>query len=376
MCLLLDMNLEFSESMETTSVLLDCTAFHPSCSSGGVSVYKQEVIPALADEFRFKAFYKDADTAALDACSPAIDERVPVRGNMLIWRDRAVRRFAREGGKGVWFPTQFSAWAAPLPAMVTIHDMAALLAWSSFGVVARAYMPATLFASCRNAKTIIAVSESSASDLCRLFPWARKRAVVARHGLPSDVRTRAIEVGIGQQRVDGPISAIFLDGANRRKRLDLCLLALEKYGWADIELRITGNADSVKERIRRVLGYVPRAISCVGRLERPILIDALAASDLLLYPSDFEGFGFPLIEAMAFGTTVVSFPGNAEKEIGGHYGIYSERSDASALLLSIQIALERIRDRAWQQSLVKHALSFNWDQSIAVHREALGRLIV
>jgi len=340
-----------------------------------VSVYKQEVIPALKDQFRFTAFYKQIDPTALDACGPVIGSRNEVKGNMLVWRDLAVRKLAKSGAKGVWFPTQFSAWFPALPSLVTIHDMAAYLAWRSFGAVARAYMPATLLASCINAKSLLVVSEASANDMNRLFPWTKKRTVVARHGLPTDVRKRTSEIGIGNHRTDGAVSMIFLDGANSRKRLDLCLIALDKLGWSNIELKITGNPAAVEKRITSVLGHVPPAVQCVGRLERSVLLNTLAESDLLLYPSAFEGFGFPLIEAMAFGTSVVSLPGNAEKEVAGEFAIYAHRPDPETLLQSIQSAVERSRDKGWQQSLMKHALSFTWDDSIAIHREELARLV-
>ena len=356
-------------------ILLDCTAFHPSVSAGGVSLYKQEVLPTLQDHFRFTAFYKQIDTEVLDACGPVIGSRQEVTGNMLVWRDLAVRKLARSGAKGVWFPTQFSAWFPALPSLVTIHDMAAYLAWNSFSALAKAYMPATLLASSINAKRIIVISESSANDLNRLFPWTKKRTVVARHGLPTDVRERAQQIGITRHRTDGPTSLIFLDGANPRKRLDLSLLALDKLGWTNLELTITGNPQAVEKRIVSVLGHLPNEISCCGRLDRPDLLDALAAADILLYPSNFEGFGFPIIEAMAFGTSVVSFPGNAEMEVGGEFAIYSERRNAEFLLQAIRSSEERCRDTSWQQELMKHALSFTWDDSIAVHRQELENLV-
>lgn len=360
--------------MSCDPLLLDCTAFHPSCSSGGVSVYMQEILDALGGDLKFTAFFKDIEPGILDSCGPAIGSSKRVTGNMLVWRDRAVRTFAKQGAKGVWFPTQFSAWAPAVPSVVTIHDMAAYLAWRSFGAVARVYMPATLLASSLHASRLLVVSESSADDMIRLFPWTKRRTVVARHGLPSDVRRRAMEIGIERHRKEGPFSLIFLDGANPRKRLDLCLHALEKLGWSNVELKITGNPERVSARIHSLLGRVPEGISLVGRLSRGDLLDALAGADLLLYPSDFEGFGFPLIESMAFGTSVVSLPGNAEREVGGQFAVYAVAPDAGALLDAIQTAMERCRDVAWQRSLMAHALSFTWDDSIRIHREVLQEL--
>ncbi|MDP4781016.1 MAG: glycosyltransferase, partial [Akkermansiaceae bacterium] len=230
-------------------------------------------------------------------------------------------------------------------------------------------------ASSIHAKKLLVISEASADDLNRLFPWTKSRTVVARHGLPSDVRKRSDEIGISKHRTEGPTTFLFLDGANPRKRLDLALVALQKLGWNNLELVVTGNADAVRKRVMVILGALPANIRFVGRLERPDLLEAMACADILLYPSDFEGFGFPLIEAMAFGTSCVSFPGNAEKEVGGEYAIYTDEPDAVSLLKSIHVATERCWDLSWQKSLLKHALGFTWDDSIAIHRAELMNLI-
>ncbi len=262
-----------------------------------------------------------------------------------------------------------------LPSVATIHDMAAFLAWDSFGAVARAYMPATLLATCRNAHTLMIVSESSASDLHRIFPWTRGKTVVARHGLPTDARHMSEQLGCGMHAKDGIHRLLFLDGPNPRKRLDYCLQYLEARGWHNIELTVTGHTIDCRRRILRLLGRMPDQIKLVGRLERHKLLETLSITDVLLYPSDFEGFGFPLIEAMAFGTTVVSFPGNAEKEVGADCAVFAARHDLASLGRAIDMAIERARDHAWQQKLARHARSFTWDESARIHNEVLGNLI-
>jgi glycosyltransferase involved in cell wall biosynthesis len=361
--------------MNSAPLLLDCTAFHPSCSAGGVSIYMQEILPRLGENLQFHAYYKHLEPGILDSCRPNVVSDERVCGDMITWRDRAVRKLRSTGAKGVWYPTQFSAWLPILPSVATIHDMAAFLAWRSFGAVAKAYMPATLVATCRNAKSIIVISESSAADLNRIFPWTKKKTIIARHGLPSDVRLAAGVLGIRNHPDSGPYQMIFLDGANQRKRLDLCLRVLEKRRWHNVELKITGNPGKVSERIIRTLGHVPKEISLVGRLERSELLSTLAHSDLLLYPSDFEGFGFPLVESMAFGTSVVSFPGNAEREVGGDHAVFTDRPDEAALSVAIDTTLERVRDVSWQDAISRHALDFTWKDSVEIHQKTLEYLL-
>lgn len=361
--------------MQSNHMVIDCTAFHPSYASGGVSLYQQEILTRMDRQFGFHAFYKEIAEGVLDQCGPCIVSKEVVRGNMLVWRDRAVRRFRQQGYRGVWYPTQFSSWLPVLPAVATIHDMAAFLSWRSFGWMGKWYMPASLLFTCRNARKLIVVSEATASDLHRLLPWAKHKTVIAPHGLPSDVRDTAETWKISERRQSGPFELIFLDGGNLRKRLDLCLRALEKIGWKEITLRITGNPDQVRKRIMVTLGRIPKEITLVGRLERQDLLLALAAADLLVYPSDFEGFGFPLVESMAFGTSVVSFPGNAEREVGGKSAIFTTAPTVDALIHAIREALERSRDTHWSECLMRHALSFKWDDSVTAHQAVFEELI-
>lgn len=360
--------------MLKSSLLMDCTAFHPSCSTGGVSVYKQEILSRLSGSVEFHAFYKDVDPSIIPDFRDTIPGETRVTGNMLVWRDRAVRRFMRDGARAVWYPTQFACWLPQLPSVATIHDMAAFLAWRSFGFVAKGYMPATLIATTYHARKLLLVSETSAADLQRLFPWTRNKIVVARHGLPSDVREAATKHKLNTTD-DDETRMIFLDGGNPRKRLDLCLKAIEHRGWNGLTLKVTGNAEACRGRIQRILGRIPPEIQLVGRLPRPELLQALADSDLLLYPSDFEGFGFPLIEAMAFGTSVIAFPGGAEKEVGGEFAIFAEKPDSDHLGKAITIALERTKDEPWRRQLIKHALSFTWDDSVIAHKQAFQELL-
>lgn len=353
---------------------MDCTAFEPRHSYGGVSLYMQEILTRLPVELKFTPFFKRIEPGILEKCGSAVSSSRQFDGNMLVWRDRAVQTLKKDGAKGIWFPTQFSAWLPQIRSVATIHDLAAFRAWGSFGALGAVYMPASIVATCINASVIIAVSESTVRDLARFFPWTRKQIVLARHGLPTDVRIAAANMPPCKPDPNAPLRLLFLDGANSRKRLDLCLLALESMGWKQIELMITGNPLLVRERILKTLGRLPDSVSLVGRLSRATLLQIMAASDILIYLSDFEGFGFPIIEAMAFGTTVVCFPGDAEKEVGGSSAIFSDQRNPELLVRALESAAERCRDREWMRSVARHAHSFTWDDSVKAHRKVFEDL--
>jgi len=288
------------------------------------------------------------------------------------WRDKVGRQLAANGYTALWYPTQFTAWFPPLPCVSTLHDFAGLRSPPRAGWRARAYMNISLRTMIRQSERLIAVSESTAADLHKFFPAAARKMVVARHGMPTDVRLAS--PGLLQSKGDRsgmPYRYLFLDGANDRKRLDLCLAALQRCGWSGRELRITGDAAAVAKRIG---SPPPAGITLLGRLSRSDLLKEICNADIMLYVSDFEGFGFPILEALPLETTVVIFPGEAELEVGGESVVVARERTADSLATALRDAEGRCRDRAWRESSRAHSLRFEWDESVATHKRIFMEL--
>ncbi|MEI6674204.1 MAG: glycosyltransferase [Verrucomicrobiota bacterium] len=350
------------------TLAFDGTAFQLETSRGGVSLYMQEILAGLARKgFSLPVGIDrrlDPEVRAHCSAMGVQWETTDLRG--VLWRDKVGRRLAASGYTALWYPTQFTAWLPPLPTVSTLHDFAGLRSPPRAGWRARAYMNLSLRTMIRQSDRLIAVSESTAEDLRRYFPAAAHKMVVARHGMPSDVRQAA--PGLLESKPDRggmPFRYLFLDGANDRKRLDLSIGALTRLGWGGRELRITGNPELVGLRI----GSTPPAgITLLGRLSRSDLLKEIRDVDIVLYVSDFEGFGFPILESLPLETTVVIFPGDAELEVGGEHVVVARRRSADSLAAAMLQAEERCRDRSWREAIHAHSLQFDWEESIAVHQ--------
>ncbi|MFN2255840.1 MAG: glycosyltransferase family 4 protein, partial [Candidatus Promineifilaceae bacterium] len=88
------------------------------------------------------------------------------------------------------------------------------------------------------------------------------------------------------------------------------------------------------------------------------------AADALVFPSIYEGFGMPVLEAMACGTPVIAARTSSIPEAGGEAALYFEPQDAAALARHIDSVLDDDRlAKHMQQSGLEQAQKFSWEQA-------------
>lgn len=149
---------------------------------------------------------------------------------------------------------------------------------------------------------------------------------------------------------------------------DLHLVIAGPSGWGRSELDDVIDELGVAERVHLV-GYVSEAVKA----------DLLAGAEVMAYPSLYEGFGLPILEAMQAGVPVVSTRVGAIPEVAGRAAVLVEPSDPSALagaLLSV-IEDDGLRERLADAGRIQ-ATAFSWDDSVAglvdVYLSMTGRL--
>ena len=204
----------------------------------------------------------------------------------------------------------------------TVHDMTCWL-------LPETHRPATierdkLFANLvlRRSDRLVAVSESSRRDAIEILGIEPDRVDVVYSGVTADyfaaasARADAVRLSYGldkpyvifvgtiepRKNVDALIDAFVASGDAIRKEFDLVIVG--PYGWKSetTAARLESGIPSV-----RYLGYVPEN-------DLPLLT---AAAEVLAYPSLYEGFGFPVAQAMAAGTAVLTSNVSSLPEIAG-----------------------------------------------------------
>jgi len=130
---------------------------------------------------------------------------------------------------------------------------------------------------------------------------------------------------------------------------------------------------------KETVGSTPAFVKGLGRVDDATLVDLYRSAEAVVVTSTHEGFGLPIVEALACGTRVVSTRAAALPEAGGDVAVYAEAGDAS----SFAGALERLLDappterERQRQAGIAHATTFTWarsaDQVLATIRAVGGR---
>jgi glycosyltransferase involved in cell wall biosynthesis len=249
--------------------------------------------------------------------------------------------------------------------VVTVHDLSFERDPTAMGRVDRLTFRFVVPRAVRRATHVLAVSERTKRDLVELYGVAPEKVTVTPNGVdPSfspaqgggDVAVQQhhhqqylLFVGAIQRRKD-PLAAL---AAARALGLPLVVAGPEKEPDLARELR-AGGAD--------LRGYVAK----------DELASLYRGASALLMPSRFEGFGLPVLEAMACGTPVVATPDPALREVAGDAAVYAEDGDLAA---ATQRALDE-RERLIAAGLARARL-FTWEETArrtaAVYRDMLAQ---
>jgi glycosyltransferase involved in cell wall biosynthesis len=251
---------------------------------------------------------------------------------------------------------QHSLPLASVRAVLTVHDLNFERDPTLMPLADRMVFKTVVPRSARAAERVFAVSERTRRDLVELYELPAEKIVVTPNGVdpafhrgdtPSQDGSYVLFVGAIQERKN-PLAAL---EAARAVGLPLVVVGPEKDARLAEELR-AGGAD--------LRGYV----------EKEELAGLYSGAAALVLPSRYEGFGLPVLEAMACGTPVVAAPDPALVEVAGDAAVFAEPPLADALARAIAD-----RDRLRVAGL-ERARAFSWEETgrrtLAVYRELLA----
>lgn len=150
-----------------------------------------------------------------------------------------------------------------------------------------------------------------------------------------------------------------------RKRMDVLLRVfqgvLERFPSARL-LRVGGPFTETQLQLARDLG-VEKSILVLPFLTRDVLASIYRSATLLLQPSEAEGFGMPLAEAMACGCPVVASELASLQEIGGEVCEYCPVADVSAWQAAVVQRLQADASQLWRQQALAQAQRYTWSEN-------------
>lgn len=242
----------------------------------------------------------------------------------------------------------------PCPAVVTVHDLSFERDGAHMRRKDRLVFRAVVPRAARRAARVLAVSERTRRDLVELYGIPDGRIAVTPNGVDPAFRPD----GGGRDYL------LFVGAVQERKDPLAALRAAEEVGLPLVVVGPAKDAALARELERRgarLRGYVSKE-------ELAALYRNAAA---LVFPSRYEGFGLPVVEAMASGTPVVATPDPALREVAGDAALYAE---PEGLGEAVRTALAE-RERLVAGGL-ERARRFTWAETArrtaAVYREVLG----
>lgn len=299
------------------------------------------------------------------------DEAVEVRSGPrlpgTLWLQTHAAAAARRAGADVFLGTLAIVPAASLlPSVAIVHDLTPLLFPEWHTVRNRLGFTPFIGASVRRAVRIATVSAATRGDLLQLYPEAAEKTVVVPNGLvppppdpggalPNDGRPYVLFLGTLEPRKNVPrlVEAMETIWDERPGFPDLVLAGGEGWSLAGFARRLSASRHAT--RIRAV-GWTPPAES--ARLIRH--------ARLLAYPSLYEGFGLPPLEAMALGTPVVGSSSSSLPEVIGDAGLLPDPLCVAAIAAAIRKAND---DEAWRTLArvrgIDRTKAFTWEASAA-----------
>jgi glycosyltransferase involved in cell wall biosynthesis len=273
---------------------------------------------------------------------------------------------------------------SPVPTVITIHDMSLRL-YPRFHPLRRLLLlrPMT-YVAIRQAQSMVAVSHSARRDLLRLHGVAPDRVAVVHEAASPAFRPLSDRARLDDIRARyglPPRFILYVGAIEPRKNLTRLMTAFAQarqagiphhlvcagpYGWASRDLA---------GRIER-LG-ITRAVHFTGYVPFEHLPAIYNLGDFFVFPSLYEGFGLPVVEAMACGVPVLTSNTSSLGEIAGDAAETIDPMDTDAMaaaILRLATDAELRRDRA--ERGLRRARSFSWEQSaremLAVYHRAAG----
>jgi alpha-1,3-rhamnosyl/mannosyltransferase len=158
--------------------------------------------------------------------------------------------------------------------------------------------------------------------------------------------------------IDKPF-ALHVGRVERRKNQAAALQAVER---ADPELLLVCAGEVIDEELAARLRASPRC-RLLGRVDAAVRDQLYRQARVLIFPSLYEGFGFPVLEAMRNGLPVVASPAGGIREVGGDAALYAHPEDVEGLASATR---DLLTNQALRRRLIaagtKQAAAFSWDR--------------
>src|SRR2546429_1691676 len=333
----------------------------------GTEVFTREVsarLPAAAPELRWR-FFASRPRAGL-----GVD--VVVLPFRRLWSQvRLPIALAGERPDLLFVPGHAVPFAYTGKVLTVVHDLAFERHPDAYGFADRAYLKLSTRWAVARSRLLIAVSESTKADLVEMYGVAPDQVRV----VPLGISAPAVEPAPGSRLTELGLNGNFVlqvGRAEARKNQAAALAAVERLDGVTLVLAGPERDGGLSETLRnsthcRVLGMV----------DQPMLELLYKRAAAVVVPSLYEGFGLPVLEAMARGKVVVAAKSSSLPEVGGEGALYFHQSaapDQLASVLEAALGDQTLRTKMARAARAR-AARFTWDKTAAAIAAVIRELL-
>jgi len=346
----------------------------------GVQHYAREVTRALLsikpDDVTVTVFSGREGRSETEPDLPLATSLIPAGGPIkgFIWDQTVLKRMAKKAGADVLFnPANVAPLYPPVPSVVTIHDLAFLLFPEYFSRTFAGYYRTIIPRIARQAAAVITDSQSTKGDLITHLNLPEEKIYVVALGVSPAFRRHIPkqELEDVRRRHNLP-QKFFLSISSLEPRKNLIRL-LRAYRQLPPEITNrqalvlvgTGNrifADlSISDELARISNGTVTATGYVPTEDLPAIY---RLSTALVFPSLYEGFGLPVLEAMAASTPVITPNRSSLPEVAGRAAILIDPENIEEITAAMELMAT---DSGTRNLLIergkKHAAKFSWEKT-------------
>lgn len=344
-------------------------------SDYGIGTYIRNLssqLVGLYGDCSFVFFHRPGDEALLPR-GPNVTLAEEPAGTYTLRELLALSSGARRRGLDLFHSPHYTLpFRLPCPSVVTVHDLIHLLYREYLPhPLARYYAQFMIGRAVREAGAIITVSRSSREDIDRFFPGAGRTIHVIPNGIDESLAPRPLpevrEWLAGSLDLKGNY-LLFVGNPKKHKNLELLLRAFARLqtSYPNLDLVIVGGSDdqhvTLSDRARSL--EIESRTRFFGNVDPETLALLYSAATVFVFPSFYEGFGLPPLEAMACGAPVAASHSSSIPEVLGPAAVYFSPDSVDSLMTALCDLLDnpRKRDRMIRTGKTRARL-FNWEDT-------------
>ena len=307
----------------------------------GTEAYAYHLIQALIplarqQGYRLRLYLNGAPEPAAFPNAAGVEQRVmPFQR---LWTHVRLARELRQNPPDVFFtPAHVIPFSCRIPSVATVHDLGYHYFPAAHPPAQRAYLQVTTWHNVHRSRRVLADSQATKGDLVHLYHADPTKVNVVYPGIDTALKpVRDSELLASAQQkygIHGPY-LLYLGTLQPRKNL-VRLLAAFAAAALSCQLVLAGKtgwlAQPIHEAVEALPAQIRERVLLPGYVSDEDKAALLSGATALVFPSLYEGFGFPLLEAQACGTPVLAANSSSLPEIAGGSALLCDPLDTKAL---------------------------------------------